>query len=420
MREGGFLKKAFVVSLILVVLVIFAGALPFMNDGPPEEDVPQTAATPEYREIAGNVLKGETLSDIFRKYEIEADALFRIREASAHLHRLRNLHPGRSYRILLDDRKAVRSFTYWIDDDTVLNVQHADVGFRAEKTVVQYDKRIECLGGAIRGNLVSSMGNEKGSATLALRLSDIFAWDIDFTSDIRNGDRFRIAVEGLYRGGEFKKYGDIVAAEFVNNGRNFRAYRYEVNGRADFYDEEGRALRKAFLRAPLNFRRISSLFSKRRKHPLLKIHRPHHGVDYVAPAGTPVSTVGDGKVFFAGRKGQYGRLVIVQHRNGYRTYYGHLSGIAKGIRAGTQVEQGQLIGYVGASGLATGPHLHYEMRISDKPLNPLSVKVAQEESVPRIRMADFVQCRNAADTQFTSGRFTSPVPAGGGASPDSR
>ncbi|MDX9820615.1 MAG: M23 family metallopeptidase [Syntrophales bacterium] len=414
------MKKALVVSVVLVVLVIFAGVLPFMNEEPPEGDVPQTAATPEYREIAGNVQKGETLSDIFRKYDIEAQQLSKMREASAHLHRLRDLHPDRPYKILLDDRRQVQAFSYWIDDDTVLKILNAGEGFCAEKTVVQYEKRTEYIGGVIRGNLVSSMGSENGRLMLALRLSDIFAWDIDFTADIRNNDRYKIAVEGLYLNGEFKKFGDIVAAEFVNDGRTFRAYRYEMNGEADFYDEEGRSVRKAFLKAPLNFRRISSFFSRRRKHPLLKIYRPHHGVDYVAPAGTPVSTVGDGKVSFAGRKGQYGRLVIVQHRNGYRTYYGHLSRIAKGIRTGTQVEQGQLIGYVGASGLATGPHLHYEMRISDKPLNPLSVKVAQEESVPRIRMADFVQCRNAADTQFASGRFASPVPAGGGAPPDSR
>ncbi|HOG16271.1 MAG TPA: peptidoglycan DD-metalloendopeptidase family protein [Syntrophales bacterium] len=414
------MKNALVASVVLVVLVMLAGNLHFTNDEPPEEAVRQADEAPEYREIAGNIQKGETLSDIFRKYEIEADALFRIREASAHLHRLRDLHPGRSYRILLDGRSGVHSFAYWIDDDTILNVLHTGEGFRAEKTVVQYEKRIEYIGGAIKGNLVSSMGNERGASALALRLSDIFAWDIDFTSDIRNDDLYRIAVEGLYLDGEFKKYGDIVAAEFVNDGRTFRAYRYEVNGKADFYDEEGRSMRKAFLKAPLNFRRISSFFSSRRKHPLLKIYRPHHGVDYVAPAGTPVSTVGDGKVSFAGRKGQYGRLVIVQHRNGYRTYYGHLSGIAKGIRTGTHVEQGQLIGYVGATGLATGPHLHYEMRISDKPLNPLSVKMPQEESVPQIRMADFVQRRNVADVQFASGRFTSHVPAGGGALLDSQ
>jgi len=176
-------------------------------------------------------------------------------------------------------------------------------------------------------------------------------------------------------------------------------------------------VRKACLKAPLNFRRISSFFSGQRKHPLLKIYRPHHGLDYVAPAGTPVSTVGDGKVVFAGRKGQYGKLVIVKHRNGYTSYYGHLSGIAEGIRTGRRVEQGQLIGYVGATGLATGPHLHYEMRISDKPLNPLSIKIPGEGAVPQIMMAEFVQLRRNADAQFASGKFESPAAAGSGALP---
>ncbi len=411
------MKKATIAPIILMALMVLAASSHFMNKEFPEEDALQSVKAPEYREIAGNIQKGETLSDIFQKYEIEAKQLSKMREASANLHRLRDLYPGRPYKILLDDRNRVNAFTYWIDDDTILNILNTGEGFCAEKTVVQYEKRTEYIGGVIRDNLVSSMGSENGGLMLALRLSDIFAWDIDFTADIRNNDLYKIAVEGLYLDGEFKKFGDIVAAEFVNNGRTFRAYRYEMNGKADFYDEEGRSMRKAFLKAPLNFRRISSFFSRQRKHPLLKIYRPHHGLDYVAPAGTPVSTVGDGKVVFAGRKGQYGKLVIVKHRNGYKSYYGHLSGIAEGIRTGRHVEQGQLIGYVGATGLATGPHLHYEMRIGDKPLNPLSVKIPREGSVPKIMMAEFIQLRRNADTEFASSKFASPAPAGSGALP---
>lgn len=400
------MKKVYLAAIIvLVALIIFRSNFYLINQKPPEKDA--TVKTSEHRAIAGNIKTGETLFDIFKKYELDTNELFKMKEASANLHRLRDLHPGRPYKIILDDRDNINSFSYWINDDTVLNIINNSEGFSAEKIVVQYEKKIEYIGGVIKNNLVSSIENENGGLLLALQLSDIFAWDIDFTTDIRNNDIYKIAVEGLYSDGKFKKYGDIVAAEFINNGQTFRAYRYEINGKADYYNEEGKSMRKAFLKAPLNFRRISSFFSKGRKHPILKIYRPHHGIDYAAPTGAPVSVAGDGEAVFVGNKGQYGKLVIIKHRNGYKTYYGHLSRIAKGIRIGRRAEQGQIIGYVGSTGLATGPHLHYEMRINDKPVNPLSVKIPQGESVPEKMMADFVRLKNDANTQFASNKFES-------------
>jgi murein DD-endopeptidase MepM/ murein hydrolase activator NlpD len=237
---------------------------------------------------------------------------------------------------------------------------------------------------------------------LALQLSDIFAWDIDFSTDLRNGDTFKIVVEGFYLDGEFKKYGDILSAEFFNNGEVYRAYRFEYNGGADYYDADGKSLRRSFLKAPLNFRRISSGFSKRRLHPILKIFRPHLGVDYAAPTGTPVSTVGDGTVIFAGYKGQNGKIVAIKHVNGYRTYYGHLSKIQRGIRRGTKVKQGQVIGYVGATGLATGPHLDYRIKVNNRFVNPLMLKLPRGRSVPRKLMAKFKNFKNEMDTQLAS------------------
>lgn len=407
--EGGFLKKAYIASVILIVLIIFGSDFPFTNKNLPVEDVPPAVKTPEYREIAGTIQTGETLFDIFKKYALNVNELFKMREVSANLHRLRDLYPGRPYKIIMDDRHRINSFTYWIDDETVLNIVNTDEGFYGEKTVLRYEKRIEYISGAIKNNLVASIGNKKGGLFLALQLSDIFAWDIDFTTDIRSNDIYKMAVEGLYLDGKFKKYGAIVAAEFINNGQTFRAYRYEINGKADFYNEEGKSIRKTFLKAPLNFRRISSFFSRERKHPILKIYRSHDGIDYAAPTGTPVSATGDGKVLFAGHRGQYGKLVIVKHRNGYETYYGHLSRIANGIRPDRHTEQGQIIGYVGSTGLATGPHLHYEMRINNKPLNPLSIKNLSGNSVPETMMADFIQRRNDLNTRFAADKLESVV-----------
>ena len=175
-----------------------------------------------------------------------------------------------------------------------------------------------------------------------------------------------------------------------------------MNGKDSYYDAAGKALKKAFLKAPLNFRRISSYFSTGRFHPVLKIYRPHHGLDYAAPAGTPVSAVGDGEVSFAGRKGQYGNLVVIKHRNGWKTYYGHLSKIEKGVWKGKYAEQGQVIGYVGATGLATGPHLHYEIRTGKKPVNPLKVKFPGGEPIPKSLMAGFEERKNKLDYQLAS------------------
>ncbi len=360
------------------------------------------SASPACREISGKIEKGETLFDIFRKYHLDLGDLFRIREASADIYKLKDVCPHRSYKIVVDGRDRIESFAYSIDDDTILNITTTDSGYSAEKIPVKYEKRIRYIGGIIRDNLVSSMNDNSGDLTLAMKLSDIFAWDIDFTTDLRDGDVFKIVVEGLYRNGEFRKFGNILSAEFINNGTVYRAYRFEDNGKADYYNEAGRSLRRAFLKAPLSFRRISSTFSNRRFQPILKIWRPHHGVDYAAPRGTPVSAAGDGTVVFAGRRGGYGNLIELRHMNGYTTYYGHLSRIGKGIRRGEKVTQGEVIGYVGSTGLSTGPHLHYEMRIHNRPVNPLSVKIPHGSPVPRKEMAEFGKTRYGMDSRLDS------------------
>jgi murein DD-endopeptidase MepM/ murein hydrolase activator NlpD len=368
------------------------------SPGPGESAVSGRAC----REITGNIKKGETFFDIFKKYNLDPTELFRLREASADIHRLKDVCPDRPYKIVLDDTDKITSLKYWIDDDTILSISSTDGGFSAEKVAVDYEKRLIYRAGKVQDNLISSLGAGRDDLMLALQLSDIFAWDIDFNTDLRNGDVFKIVVEGLYLDGEFKKYGDIVSAEFVNNGSDYRAYRFVNDGKADYYDEEGASVRRAFLKAPLSFRRISSRFTNGRYHPILKIYRPHHGLDYAAPTGTPVSASGDGTVIFTGRKGGYGNLVILRHGNGYKTYYGHLSRTAKGIRPGRKVEQGQVIAYVGMTGLATGPHLHYEMRINNRPVNPLSVKIPHGNTVPRSARAEFRQVRDAMDAKLAA------------------
>jgi murein DD-endopeptidase MepM/ murein hydrolase activator NlpD len=394
------MRKAFIVVIFLAIAFLTIRSNFNVITNKTEEAVP--IKPKEYREITGNIEKGETLFDIFKKYKLDIVELFKLKEASADVHKLRDLYPGRPYKIIIDDNTKINEFTYWIDDDNILNITRTESGFCAEKKAIEYEKRIQHIGGVIKDNLILSVGEGRENLMLALQLSDIFAWDIDFTTDIRNGDVFKIVVEGCYLNGEFKKYGDILSAEFINNGETFPAYRFEHNGKIDYFDVDGNSLRRSFLKAPLSFRRVSSGFSKRRFHPVLKIYRPHLGVDYAASTGTPVSAVGDGTVFFAGYKGQNGNIVIIRHFNGYKTYYGHLSKIGKGIKKRVGVKQGRIIGYVGATGLATEPHLDYRIKINNNFVNPLTLKLPRGKSIPNNLMSAFETSKNEMDIRLAS------------------
>jgi murein DD-endopeptidase MepM/ murein hydrolase activator NlpD len=374
--------------------------------------IPPSVPRLAFREIAGEIKKGETLFEIFKKYSLDIGELYKMRQASAAVYGLKALNPGRSYRILLDDAERIVSFVYGIDNDSSLNICRTDEGYRAEKIAICYEKRVMRIGGTIKGNLIASLEGGAENLLLALKLSDIFAWDIDFNTDLRNNDSFRIVVEGLYRDGSFKRYGNILAAEFMNDGAVYRAYAFEQKGKIGYYDEIGTPLRKAFLKAPLSFRYVSSGFSGGRYHPILKITRAHQGVDYAAATGTPVSAVGDGSVVFAGRRGEYGNLIILKHRNDYKTYYGHLSKIANGVRNGAKVSQGSIIGYVGATGLATGPHLHYETRIGDRPVNPASIKAEPGLPIPQEMLAAFRELRDRLDPVIASIKPSDRIAAG--------
>jgi len=383
------------ISLLAVILFLVNPPAPGQNQSK------QSTATNLFR-ISGIVEKGQSLYEIFKRHGLDPGELFHVKEALAGVHSIREIRPGQPYEILVDPEKRLSTFLYWVNEDSLVRVTRAGAGFQAEKLNLEYERKLLCLEGAIEDNLIASMGGGQQNLLLALSLSDVFAWDIDFTTALRKGDTFRMLVEGLYRDGEFKKYGNILAAEFVNDGVLYRAYRFEIDGRADYYDTTGRSLRKAFLKAPLSFRRISSGFSKSRLHPVLKIRRAHNGTDYVAPKGTPVSAMANGQVLAAGHQGGYGKLVVLRHPNGYKTFYGHLSGFAKGVRKGASVTQGQLIGYVGSTGVSTGPHLHFEMRVNDRPVNPRKVEIPAGQPVPEALRASFNAARDGLAGQLAS------------------
>jgi murein DD-endopeptidase MepM/ murein hydrolase activator NlpD len=247
--------------------------------------------------------------------------------------------------------------------------------------------------GTIRDSLYHSAAADGIDVDLVASLADIFAWDIDFFVDLRPGDHYSVLYEQRFRHGVLVGTGRILAARFDNADTQYQAYLYQVpGGQSGYYDADGRSLRRQFLKSPLRYTRISSGFSRHRLDPILKVYRPHLGIDYAAPTGTPVAAVGDGRVVFAGWNKGFGRCVEIRHNHLYSSAYGHLSRFAAGVRAGASVHQGQIIGYVGSSGWATGPHLDFRFKEAGRPVNPLRMRFPSTDPVPREHLAVFREC----------------------------
>jgi murein DD-endopeptidase MepM/ murein hydrolase activator NlpD len=264
---------------------------------------------------------------------------------------------------------------------SALEVSRDDSGFIASIVERQIEKRKRMAYGVIETSLYESGATAGMSDKLIMNVAGIFAWDVDFVLDIRSGDNFYIQWEEIWQDDEFVTDGEIVAAEFNNNGRTNRAIRFvDESGRTDYFTPDGHSVRKAFLRSPVDFR-VSSSFNPNRRHPVLKTVRPHRGVDYAAPSGTPIKASGDGKVIYRGVKSGYGNVVILQHGGNITTLYAHMSRFVGKVRNGTRVRQGQTIGYVGATGLVTGAHLHYEYRINGVHRNPRTVELPQADPI---------------------------------------
>lgn len=262
--------------------------------------------------------------------------------------------------------------------------------YAVKKIILTPTIKYEEAQGTIESSLFLAAKKAHISDRLAMELSNIFGWDVDFALDIRQGDRFKIVYEKKYLNGEFLGDGDIVAASFDNQSKHFEAVRYtDSNGNTDYHSPDGRSMRKAFLRTPVDYTRISSQFNLKRRHPVLHTIRAHKGTDYAAKRGTPIKSAGDGKVIFRGRKGGWGNTIIIKHGTKYKTLYAHQSKFARGLKVGSRVKQGQVIGYVGMSGLATGPHLHYEFYVNGQVRNPVTVKLPQADPISTAELTQF-------------------------------
>lgn len=347
----------------------------------------------EWREI--EIQRGDTLGALFAEHQFDAKEIPSILQLRGHTHALKRLLPGKTLRIQVDGAGQLLALNYDLAEGRRLHVARQQSGFNALVIEDPLEKRLAYASGIINSSLFLSAQKAKLSDRLTMQLATIFGWDIDFALDIRNGDVFSVAYEEFYRDGEKVRDGAIVAAQFTNQGKTYTAIRYvDADGSADYYTPQAMSMRKAFIRTPVEFSRISSKFNLKRRHPVLNRIRAHKGVDYAAPTGTPVMASGSGKIVYKAVKGGYGNTIMIQHDSKNRTLYAHLSRYARNIKVGSRVKQGQVIGYVGQTGLATGPHLHYEFQVNGVQRNPLTAAPFRGEPIPVAKRKDFFDQAN--------------------------
>jgi murein DD-endopeptidase MepM/ murein hydrolase activator NlpD len=330
----------------------------------------------------------DTLGSIFKRMALDPADLAAIRQLPGIRQSLDYLKPGDAIQVTHREG-SVKELTRKVSETKTLHVVRDQAGFAANVTENPVQTHIRTASATIDSSLFQAAESAQISDLVALKLANMFAWDIDFVLDIRDGDRFTAVYEQIYQDGKYLRDGDVLAAEFVNDGKVYRAVRFAQGGSVGYYTPQGQPMRKAFLRAPVEFTRVSSAFNPHRLHPILNTIRGHMGTDYAAPIGTPVHAAGDGRVSFEGLRGGYGNTIMLAHSGNVSTLYGHLSRFARNVHLGSHVQQGEVIAYVGMTGLATGPHLHYEYLIDGVHKNPEIVHLPGAEPLRAEAMQQF-------------------------------
>ncbi|MCR2746307.1 peptidoglycan DD-metalloendopeptidase family protein [Limnobacter parvus] len=352
------------------------------------------------------IRRGDTLVGLLERMGVNTTGLAPFLGQDKVARNLVNLRAGR----VLTVQQTASGDLQWlryksgVDEDRQesILIQKSNGVFSAKLESVNFEKQIVFRAGRIESSLFAAADKAGLPDSVAIQLTEIFSSDIDFHRELRKGDEFKVVYEDLTLEGRSARSGRVLAVEFVNNNKPYKAYWFTPsgNGTAGYYNEDGRSLKKSFLRSPLAFSRISSGFTPRRFHPIQQRWKAHNGVDYAAPTGTPIMATASGTVKFSGWQNGYGNFVEIQHHSGYSTAYAHLSRFGKGVKVGQKVEQGDVIGYVGATGWATGPHLHYEFRVNRVPKNPLSITVAQAEPLDRVSIGEFKRVQLALDRRM--------------------
>ncbi|MBN8428534.1 MAG: M23 family metallopeptidase [Xanthomonadales bacterium] len=343
--------------------------------------------TPEWTTV--RIESGQTLGQIFDSQGISARLLHQLLDLPGAREPLTRVRPGAEFGFARNAAGEFVAFRFERDETALVQIDIDGESLRQRVEPRDLQRRVVMTSGVIRSSLSQAASDAGMSAAGVLEMAKVFGYDIDFAQDLREGDRFSVVYEDIYRDGERLRSGEIVAATFVNQGRTYDVFRYRfADGRTEYFDGEGRPMKKSFLRMPIEYARISSRFSSARRHPVLGRVRAHRGVDYAAGTGTPIMAAGDGKVTYAGWQNGYGRVVIVDHGQGYTTLYGHMSRFGK-YKTGARVRQGDTIGYVGMTGLASGPHLHYEFRVAGVHRDPLTVTLPKPQPLPASELARF-------------------------------
>ncbi|MFQ5479720.1 MAG: peptidoglycan DD-metalloendopeptidase family protein [Thermodesulfobacteriota bacterium] len=344
-----------------------------------------------------DISASDTFYGVMRGFDLSPQEIKKLTRAARPYYRLSRLKKN-SVVSVFTRKDALVSVQYKINPYEVLVLTRdgdAKYGYKAVKQDLPREVRLKKGSGVITSSLYRAAMEADVPPAVVLSLSDVFAWDVDFNTDMRKGDTFKVLYEEIYVDNEFVENGAVLGAEISSGGREYEAIYYkDKHGKTGYYDLDGKSLKRMLVKSPLRYRRISSYFTNRRYHPILKKYRAHHGIDYAAPRGTPIDAAGSGRVTFAGWKRGYGRFISIKHSNGYSTGYGHMSKIKKGIRRGVRVVQGDVIGYVGSTGISTGPHLHYEVRKGNRLINPLHIKGNPAKAVAGAEKAAFVVVKN--------------------------
>jgi len=370
-----------------------------------ERIVLPTEATPRLAQarvpVEAELRRGETVTDVFEKLGLQGAAAREATNALAAHVELRRLKAGNTYAAFFNPDASLASFQLTLAGDGRVEMRRGAGGWTTDWRPFERTVEVRALRGDVEGPLETSVRRAGGPNVLAYRMADILQWDLDFARDLQKGDRFEILYEEILLEGKPHDVGQILAVAYENEGRRHEAYRYGDSG--VYYDGEGHPLKKMFLRSPLRYSRVTSNFSHRRFHPVLKIYRPHWGVDYGAPVGTPVQVTANGVVTFTGWDRGGGNVVKVRHTGGYVTAYLHLSRFAKGIRPGARVRQGDIVAYSGATGLASGPHLDYRVQRNGQWIDPLSLKGVRDEPIPSSQLASFRAWRDDVRASMARG-----------------
>lgn len=352
--------------------------------------VADAAKNPQHREVI--VAKGDTLSTLFEKVGLPAATVNEVLASDKQAKQFTQLKHGQKLEFELTPDGQLHNLHSNVSDLESITLTKGAKGFAFNRITTRPVMRSAYVHGVINSSLSQSAARAGLSHSMTMDMASVFGYDIDFAQDIRQGDEFDVIYEQKVANGKVVGTGNILSARFTNRGKTYTAVRYtNKQGNSSYYTADGNSMRKAFIRTPVDFARISSRFSMGRKHPILNKIRAHKGVDYAAPRGTPIKAAGDGKVLLAGRRGGYGNTVIIQHGNTYRTLYGHMQGFAKGVQTGGTVKQGQVIGYIGTTGLSTGPHLHYEFQVNGVHVDPLGQKLPMADPIAKSERARFMQ-----------------------------